>query len=232
MVRSVTFEIRWHDTQPIYSCSFQPCSTASQLRRILEHNGLQAKGEQPERILSTLTDAEASAAVAAATAGTDNAGQIADPLTTQAGRDAAAAANAALLPMLAGGQTWRLATAGGDNNARIWLVHPNIPSPAVLSAAEAAASAAATGAGSSSTGAGAAAAVMTTGAVTHNPPRVEYMATLSRHSGVINCVRFCPRGELLATAGTVSEAQETHFGLPSTRCSFADNSSSLRQTAA
>lgn len=37
MVRSVTFEIRWHDTQPIYSCSFQPLPS-QQLRRVLDYN--------------------------------------------------------------------------------------------------------------------------------------------------------------------------------------------------
>lgn len=34
-----------------------------------------------------------------------------------------------------------------------------------------------------------------------HPPRVEYLATLSRHSGVVNCVRFSPSGDLLASAG-------------------------------
>jgi hypothetical protein len=62
---------------------------------------------------------------------------------------------------------------------QIWLVHPNIPSPAALAAAV-------TGSGP---------------APTPNPPRVEYRATLKRHSGVVNCVRFCPKGELLATTG-------------------------------
>jgi chromatin assembly factor 1 subunit B len=63
------------------------------------------------------------------------------------------------------------------------MVHPQIPSPAALIAAQKAA-------GESG--------IM---AATPHPPRVEYMATLSRHSGVINVVKFCPRGELLATAG-------------------------------
>lgn len=34
-----------------------------------------------------------------------------------------------------------------------------------------------------------------------HPPRVEYLATLSRHSGVVNCVRFSPSGDMLASAG-------------------------------
>lgn len=62
---------------------------------------------------------------------------------------------------------------------KIWLVHPNIPSPAALAAA-------ANGPGP---------------APSPNPPRVEYRATLRRHSGVVNCARFSPNGELLATTG-------------------------------
>lgn len=34
-----------------------------------------------------------------------------------------------------------------------------------------------------------------------HPPRVEYLATLTRHSGVVNCVRFSPSGDTLASAG-------------------------------
>ena len=110
-------------------------------------------------------------------------------------------------PVMAGGQSWRLATAGGDNNARVrqpdpnpcplspvhslisipfnqptqlWMVHPNIPSPAALASA---------------------ASTSRSAPIAPHPPRVEYLATLTRHSGVVNVVRFCPRGELLATAG-------------------------------
>lgn len=61
------------------------------------------------------------------------------------------------------------------------MVHPNIPSPAALASAAAAS-------GSASLPA-------------PHPPRVEFLATLSRHTGVVNAVRFCPKGELLATAG-------------------------------
>jgi chromatin assembly factor 1 subunit B len=65
--------------------------------------------------------------------------------------------------------------------AQIWQIHPNIPSPAALAAA-------------ASTGGGSALPAP-------HPPRVEYLATLKRHSGTVNCVRYCPRGELLATTG-------------------------------
>jgi chromatin assembly factor 1 subunit B len=48
MVRSVTFEIHWHNMEPIYACSFQPVSH-SQLRRVLDHNA--AQGEAARRYL-------------------------------------------------------------------------------------------------------------------------------------------------------------------------------------
>ncbi|WFD29797.1 Chromatin assembly factor 1 subunit [Malassezia sp. CBS 17886] len=38
-------------------------------------------------------------------------------------------------------------------------------------------------------------------AATPHPPRTEYAATLSRHAGVVNVVRFSPTGEILASAG-------------------------------
>lgn len=59
---------------------------------------------------------------------------------------------------------------------QIWTIHPNIPSPAALAAAGA------------------------SGTPVH-PPRAEYAATLSRHTGVVNVVRFSPAGDVLASAG-------------------------------
>ncbi|KAI3627569.1 CAC2 [Malassezia furfur] len=119
MVRCVTFEIRWHDTLPIYSSAGLPPG------RALPGEGSEAASE------------------------------------THA-------------PILAGGQSWRLATAGGDNNVRIWIIHPHIPSPSALAAA---------------------------GAAAAHPPRAEYAATLARHTGVVNVVRFSPSGDVLASAG-------------------------------
>ncbi|KZO94602.1 WD40 repeat-like protein [Calocera viscosa TUFC12733] len=72
------------------------------------------------------------------------------------------------------GAQYRLATGGGDNNVRVWMVYPNYL-PTVL-------------------GGGAAGA-------TPHPPRVEYLATLSRHTGAVNVARFSPNGELIASAG-------------------------------
>ncbi|GAC98642.1 hypothetical protein PHSY_006236 [Pseudozyma hubeiensis SY62] len=185
MVRSVTFEIRWHDTQPIYSCSFQPLPS-NHLRRVLDHNMGQAAGLAPGKGLSEI-DSSAASAIASATGPVASSSKLAPP------------------PVMAGGQSWRLATAGGDNNARIWMVHPNIPSPAAMASA---------------------AAVSGSAVVAPHPPRVEYLATLQRHSGVVNVVRFCPKGELLATAG---DDGNVLFWVPSDRNkpNFGDVASSL-----
>lgn len=192
MVRSVTFEIRWHDTQPIYSCSFQPIP-ANHLRRVLDHNMGQAAGLAPGKGLSELDSSAAAAMTSTSSA--------------QASSSAAVASSSKLSqpPVMAGGQSWRLATAGGDNNARIWMVHPNIPSPAAMASA---------------------AAVSGSAVVAPHAPRVEYLATLQRHSGVVNVVRFCPKGELLATAG---DDGNVLFWVPSDRSKpgFGDMSSTL-----
>ncbi|KAN0065411.1 Chromatin assembly factor 1 subunit [Thecaphora frezii] len=183
MVRSATFEIRWHDTQPIYSCSFQPISP-QHLKRVLDHNLGQAAGLAPGKTL---------------------AGHASGSSNSTAGSNASAPTKAIQPPIMAGGQSWRLATAGGDNNARLWMVHPNVPSPAAL-----------------------ASAVSTSGsaAIAPHPPRVEYLATLSRHSGVVNVVKFCPRGEMLATAG---DDGNVLFWVPSdrNRPGFGDVQSNL-----
>ncbi|SNX83471.1 related to CAC2 - component of the chromatin assembly complex [Melanopsichium pennsylvanicum] len=192
MVRSVTFEIRWHDTQPIYSCSFQPIP-ANHLRRVLDHNMGQAAGMAPGKGLSELDSSTAAAMTSTA--------------STHASSSTPVASSSKLShpPIMAGGQSWRLATAGGDNNARIWMVHPNIPSPAAMASA---------------------AAVSGSAIVAPHPPRVEYLATLQRHSGVVNVVRFCPKGELLATAG---DDGNVLFWVPSDRSkpSFGDVTSTL-----
>lgn len=129
MVRSATFEIRWHDTQPIYSCSFQPLSS-THLRRVLEHNHAQAQGLSADKILANVSAAAGAAAASATVSAGAHPGAGAEEGTAAAAaavKDAAAAANAMVLPMLAGGQSWRLATAGGDNNARVSPFPPFFP---------------------------------------------------------------------------------------------------------
>ncbi|KAI0634573.1 WD40 repeat-like protein [Trametes polyzona] len=72
-------------------------------------------------------------------------------------------------------QSYRLATGGEDNHVRLWMVHPNIlPQSLVEGTSEPPAP---------------------------RPPRVEYLATLSRHSAAVNVVRFSPNGDLIASAG-------------------------------
>ena len=91
-------------------------------------------------------------------------------------------------------QAYRLATGGEDNHVRVgthialahahsctetlvrdcpllqlWMVHPNILPPSLVE-------------GTSETPA-------------PRPPRVEYLATLSRHSAAVNVVRFSPNGQ-------------------------------------
>ncbi|GAA5862379.1 hypothetical protein JCM8547_007621 [Rhodosporidiobolus lusitaniae] len=78
---------------------------------------------------------------------------------------------------------WRLATCGADNNIRLWLVHPR-PAPSAFTTLPTASS--------------------SRPDKQKNPdsdPKVEFLATLSQHTGVVNCVRFAPQGEKLASAG-------------------------------
>ncbi|KAM5546061.1 hypothetical protein V8D89_000187 [Ganoderma adspersum] len=72
-------------------------------------------------------------------------------------------------------QAYRLATGGEDNHVRLWMVHPNILPPSLVEG--------------------------TSEAPAPRPPRVEYLATLSRHSAAVNVVRFSPNGDLIASAG-------------------------------
>ncbi|GAA5842947.1 hypothetical protein JCM11251_002942 [Rhodosporidiobolus azoricus] len=78
---------------------------------------------------------------------------------------------------------WRLATCGHDNQVRLWLVHPR-PAPSAAPSLSTNTTSSTTPAGPADPG-----------------PRVEYLATLSQHTGVVNCVRFAPCGEMLASAG-------------------------------
>ncbi|KAI0922757.1 hypothetical protein AcV5_009648 [Taiwanofungus camphoratus] len=75
-------------------------------------------------------------------------------------------------------QSYRLATGGEDNHVRLWMVHPNIMPQSVLESSSSADE-----------------------TLSPRSPRVEYLATLSRHSAAVNVVRFSPNGELIASAG-------------------------------
>ncbi|KAF7359441.1 WD-REPEATS-REGION domain-containing protein [Mycena sanguinolenta] len=70
-------------------------------------------------------------------------------------------------------QAYRLATAGEDHHVRVWMVYPNIRT----------------------------ASDVDDSGVAPRPARVEYLATLSRHSAAVNVVRFSPNGDLIASAG-------------------------------
>ncbi|GAA6033923.1 hypothetical protein JCM8097_000409 [Rhodosporidiobolus ruineniae] len=83
---------------------------------------------------------------------------------------------------------WRLATCGADNNIRLWLVQPRPPPSATPALPPAASSSSKRPAPSTASQA--------------NPdPSVEYLATLTQHTATVNCVRFAPQGETLASAG-------------------------------
>ncbi|KAF6745968.1 chromatin assembly complex protein [Ephemerocybe angulata] len=73
------------------------------------------------------------------------------------------------------GQSYRLATGGEDNHIRLWMVYPHILPPSLVESSTA----------------------------PNGPraPRVEYLATLSRHSAAVNVVRWSPNGDLIASAG-------------------------------
>ncbi|KAJ7178261.1 WD40-repeat-containing domain protein [Mycena filopes] len=75
-----------------------------------------------------------------------------------------------------GSQSYRLATAGEDNHVRVWMVYPNIRASTTASS-------------------------VGDEKEKPRPARVEYLATLSRHSAAVNVVRFSPNGELIASAG-------------------------------
>ena len=63
---------------------------------------------------------------------------------------------------------------------QLWMVHPNILPPSLVEG--------------------------TSDAPAPRPPRVEYLATLSRHSAAVNVVRFSPNGECAPSARSVRGA--------------------------
>ncbi|GAA5937826.1 Cac2p [Sporobolomyces koalae] len=149
-MRAKALEIRWHETNPIFSADFHHLPP-------LKHK----KPTHPYAKLSneTRTDADIER----------------DRLDRE--------------------KQWRLATCGGDNNVRLWLVTPR-PPPTV---APLALPSTITTSGKSSKPSASASKPFTPNEAPD--PKVEYLATLSQHTGVVNCVRFCPQGECLASAG-------------------------------
>ncbi|KAK4048467.1 Chromatin assembly factor 1 subunit [Microbotryomycetes sp. JL221] len=83
---------------------------------------------------------------------------------------------------------WRLATCGGDKNVRLWLVHPRPPPPPPSVSL-------------TTSGLSANPVVTASSVKIDSGPTVEYLATLKQHVGVVNVVRFCPVGDMLASAG-------------------------------
>ncbi|PLW37614.1 hypothetical protein PCANC_05687 [Puccinia coronata f. sp. avenae] len=92
------------------------------------------------------------------------------------------------------GNVWRLATAGGDNLVMMWLVYPK---PTVVQVNQHRNAYQSAGQPTLPT-------LDPKSILDHkhsHPPIVEYLATLTKHQGVVNVVRFCPKAEMLASAG-------------------------------
>lgn len=128
-MRAETFEIRWHDTQPIYSCSFQPIA-ASHLRRVLDHNKAQAAGLEPGKMLAdsqpSVSAAGNGSSSSSSATGLNSNGAPSEagnaPMAAGASSSSSASTTATrqpAIPLSAQGQSWRFATAGGDNHARV-----------------------------------------------------------------------------------------------------------------
>ncbi|KAI5451571.1 Chromatin assembly factor 1 subunit [Naganishia albida] len=181
-MRAKVVEISWHDTQPVYSCDFQPIPPA-QLKRILPF-------PQPHHAhLNSSNSGEASHGP-----GTPNVGlkygpspsptpgpssMQAERSTSQSGGTADAGdvkASSVPVSTSAGAMAnrqYRLATAGADKNVRIWMVYPNVMTHVAPNAQP----------------------------ITPHPPRIVYLSTLKRHTAAVNVVRWSPNGQILASAG-------------------------------
>ncbi|GAA5957764.1 hypothetical protein JCM3765_003758 [Sporobolomyces pararoseus] len=156
-MRAKALEIRWHETNPIFSADFHHSPPTQHKKPSHPYAKLSKEIGNEEEVERDRKDRE---------------------------------------------KQWRLATCGGDKNIRLWLVTPRPPptvAPLTLPVP------APTGPSSSSKpkpGSSTSSSSSKASNSNENPdPKVEYLATLSQHTGVVNCVRFCPKGETLASAG-------------------------------
>ncbi|GAA5888549.1 hypothetical protein JCM16303_004253 [Sporobolomyces ruberrimus] len=157
-MRAKALEIRWHETNPIFSADFHYLPPHQHKKPI--HPYATSKTPISKQIESDRLDRE---------------------------------------------KQWRLATCGGDKNVRLWLVTPR-PSPTLVpltlpTTIPSSSSKPNPQSSTSSTRPGGAGKEKDAGGGENPDPKVEYLATLSQHTGVVNCVRFCPNGETLASAG-------------------------------
>ncbi|GAA5997435.1 hypothetical protein JCM5350_005654 [Sporobolomyces pararoseus] len=156
-MRAKALEIRWHETNPIFSADFHHSPPTQHKKPSHPYAKLSKEIGNEEEVERDRKDRE---------------------------------------------KQWRLATCGGDKNIRLWLVTPRPPptvAPLTLPAPAPTASSSSKPKPGSSTSSSSSKAASNSN---ENPdPKVEYLATLSQHTGVVNCVRFCPKGETLASAG-------------------------------
>jgi hypothetical protein len=192
-MRVRTLEIRWHDSRPIATCDFQPQAFKkarpaheraypAQTYRLAtggEDNHVRVSvafvwhggAHQPRSTRRGGVLACAGPAVAAATS-------FSEAMPARTAWERAAVARLARAPSTAAFPACRVLPTldstllTSARASQLWLVHPNILPPAVAAASASASEP----------------------APAPRPPRVEYVATLSRHSAAVNVVRFSPNG--------------------------------------
>lgn len=107
--------------QPIYGNSFQPISP-SHLRRVLDHNQAQGESQRALHSACSVEKKDADKTLIDTAAGLEPGKMLADATSNvDAGGAGPSKPKNAPLPLSAQGQSWRLATAGGDNHARVSL---------------------------------------------------------------------------------------------------------------